>query len=118
MKLFEQATRRAIQRHMQPVQYSSVVTGSYDVETQTVTNTEVTKTLPSYPRHVVANQYNFPNLVAGNIVVFYFFAGDFTVAPKVDDKITFETRQYTVRTIIEHRAEGKVLLYKCATSLV
>lgn len=118
MKLFEQATRRAIQRHMQPVQYTQVTTGVYDVESQTTTKTSSTKTISSYPRHVVANQYNFPNLVAGNIIVFYFFAGDFSTIPQVDDKITFENKEYIVRTIIEHRAEGKVLLYKCASSLV
>ena len=117
MQPFEAATRRAIQRHMQSVQYVSTSTGTYDVETQSVVNTTVTKAMSSYPRHVVANQYNFPNLIAGNIIVFYFFAGDFTTPPKVDDKITFEGKQYLVRTILEHRAEGKVLLYKCATSV-
>jgi len=71
---FQTAVTSAITRHGLPLSYTSVTTGSYNVETGTPGITRVSYTLTMYPKHFIANNYNYPERiqpwVAGK-----FFAG-------------------------------------------
>lgn len=107
---------KAIQRQGQTITYSVETEGSYDVETGTTTNSSSTYTTKAYMKPVVTNQFNYPNLIGKEVVMFYLSAYGLTFIPNVNDSVTIEGKKYTVNSIMQHTAAGKVVLYKLLCS--
>ena len=112
MNQFLIATKQAMQPHLQPATYTQVTTGTYDVETGAVTNTESTYSVHVYKKHISANQYNYPNLVGKDVARFYLINESLTFTPSVNDNITFGTDTYVVDSLQSHSAQGALLLYR------
>jgi hypothetical protein len=94
------------------VTFKRIDNGAYDFNTGTVTPTETTLVTKAYKRQVLANQYNFPNLIGKEVAEFYAKASDFTVKPSVNDVITSGSDNYSVQKVSEHGAMGQVILYR------
>jgi hypothetical protein len=90
--------------------YKSVVTGTYNVDTGTVTNTEVTASVKTYPKVLKASQNYYPNLIGKQAVTFYFDAAD--IAPKLEDYIHWNSEEYRVQEVTPYVVNGQVVLYK------
>jgi hypothetical protein len=108
-------TLRAINQHGKNCNYIVVTEGTYNIETGSTTNTETTHALKMYKKHVRANQYNFPNMIGKDSAVFYLANNNLTFKPTAQDKITFDSVTYTVDSVMEHAADGAVILYKILT---
>lgn len=102
----------AINRHGINVTYKSITTGSYDVNTSSVTNTETLYTVKTYFKHIKAAQYYAPNLVGKDAGIFYLAADDLSFIPKAQDIITLNSKNYTVDTVHGHSFNGRIMLYK------
>ena len=111
MNRFLQITIEAIKRNQKPVQYVEVQVGEYNTSTATVVNTEVTHNLQVYKKHIVANDYNFPNLIGKEVANFYIVNNGITFVPKSRDKIIQDSKQYSIESVAEFEASGQVVLY-------
>jgi hypothetical protein len=100
--------------HMHGVQivYSSITTGSYNIETGTTTNTSVDTTLTAFPKTIRANSYNYPNLIGKTVLEFIIVATDIATAPKTLDTLSYASETYTVDSVRAHAAQGAVVIYK------
>lgn len=113
MQEFLRAAKAAILRHGHTVTFIRVSTPVYNRFAGTSASTETTSTIKAYPRQVVANQYNSPNMIGKELIEFYIYAPDIaSIAPKPNDRITFSGADYTIFQVREHRADTAVLLYK------
>lgn len=112
MNLFVISTRRMIDQYGANITYSSVSDPAYNYETGRATATASNKVFKAYKRHIVANQYNYPNLIGKDIAEFYVYAASFDSTPKINDKIVQGGETYTVQRFGEHGAYGQVILYK------
>lgn len=109
---FLASTKRSIDRHGQLMTYLSVVEGQYNIETGSVTNTENSYSVKMYKKHIRANQYNYPNLIGQDAALFYLANSGLTFAPAVRDKIVIDSVTYVIDSIVEHRTNGQIVLYK------
>lgn len=111
MSQFLKATKNAIQRHGVDVTYKRVSVPVYNSYTGQATSTETAFTVKTYPRQIVATQYSLPNMIGKELIEFYIYAPDLSVAPKVNDKINM-SGDYTVMRVEEHRVLSVIALYK------
>lgn len=109
---FLQASISAIKRNGAQDTYTKVQTGTYNVETGSVTNTPTNYTVWMYKRHVKTNQYSYPNLIGKDVGIFYLANDALAFTPAVKDKITWMTQVYIVDSFEAHMAHGQVVLYK------
>ena len=110
MNRFLISTKRQIAKHGIDVDFISVQEGTYDVDTSIVVNTETTTTIKAYPVTVVANQYNFPNLI-GREVIKFLIAGDaLTTKPAPMDKLVYKSNTYTIEQQQDYTALGEVCM--------
>lgn len=114
MNQFLTIAKQAILMHGEPCTYSKVTTGSYDVNTGMVTNSESSSLITAYRKHIRANQYNYPNLVGKDAIIAYITADSIVGLPSVNDKLTFGSTTYTASSIQEHRALNELVLYRIA----
>lgn len=111
--MFAQAIDRAINTHGQSLVYKSVNIGNYSAASGSVTTTETSIILNGYPRQVVANQFNMPNLIGKEIVEFYFQGSDFgAIVPKVNDIVVLNGINYGVTQLRSYRTNGQIVMYK------
>jgi hypothetical protein len=101
---------RAISRQGVSVTYVKV-TSTYNVTTGSATSVEARTTTKAYPKHLVANHYNHPNLVGKSVKEFYFVGSALASAPNPADKIVQGSDTYSVVSYREHVALGEVCLY-------
>lgn len=111
MNKFLQITFNAIKRNSIPVQYIQVQIGEYDTSTATIANTEITHDIQVYKKHIVANEYNFPNLIGKEVANFYIVNKDITFTPKTRDIIRQSGKEYSIESVTEFAANGDVVLY-------
>ena len=109
---FLQASIDAVKRNGSQETYTQVQTGTYNVETGSVTNTETNHTVWMYKRHVKTSQYSYPNLIGSDVGIFYLANDALVFVPAVKDKIIWGGKTYTVDSFEEHIAHGQVVLYK------
>lgn len=109
---FLASTKSQIDRHGKLLTYSVVAEGSYNIETGTVTNSQVNYSIKMYKRHIKANQYNYPNLIGQDAAIFYIANHKLEFIPAIRDRITDATGTYTIDSITQHEASGQVILYK------
>lgn len=113
---FITSAKKLIYRQGTSVSYISVTTGAYNVETGSVTNTEVTTSIIAFPKRVKVNNYNYPNLVGKEVLEFLIVCEDLPSAPKTSDKISYKGNVYTVESYIEAMARGELVIYKIIAS--
>ena len=109
---FQTAVTSAITRHGLPLSYTSVTTGSYNVETGTPGITRVSYTLTMYPKQIIANAYNFPSLVGKESYMFYLSTAGLTFTPKMNDEIVHLGNTYRVQSYQSHMANASTVLYR------
>ena len=101
---------RSISRQGVSITYKSV-TSVYNVNTGVATPTEASTTLKAYPKHLVANHYNYPNLVGKSVKEFYIVGNALSTKPNPADLIIQGTETYSVVSYREHVAGGQVCMY-------
>ena len=114
MNQFLSLAKQAINAHGESCTYIKVATGSYDVDTGTVTNSEISNSVIAYRKHIRANQYHYPNLVGKDAIIVYITADSIVGLPSVNDKFTFGSTTYTISSVQEHRALNELVLYRIA----
>lgn len=105
-------TKHALNLHGISCVYSRITPGVYNVETSTVTTTEVTYHTKAYRKQIKASQYNYPDLINKNASLIYIAADTFVGSPAIGDTITFGTEVFRVKEYQEHVAFGEVVLYR------
>ena len=111
MSPFLKAAKRAIGAHGITSVYKTRTQPSYDVETGTSSQTEVSITLKLFPKAVKVNQFNYPNLI-GKTVIKFLALGDAGISPSTDDVIVFNSEVYTIDSYTEHYADSQVILWQ------
>lgn len=109
---FLTATQGAIYRHGLDLVYKQITTGAYNVETGSPALTEVSYPCRMYPKHIIANQYNYPVLIGKEVVMFYLANSNLGFTIKQNDEITYKNKIYKVSSYQEHLANGSVVLYR------
>lgn len=109
---FLNSTKRMIDQHGQSVTYTKVTEGTYNIETGSTTNTDTTYAVKMYKKHIRSNQYNYPNLIGRNAVMFYLANFNLAFTPELRDKITINGEVFDIESIVEHSARGEIVLYK------
>lgn len=94
------------------VTYNSVSEPVYNVSTGTVTSSSTSSVVKSYPKHIKADQYHFPNLIGKEAYVFYVCNYKLTFIPKTGDVIIMNNEEYSVDVIQNTIARGEVVLYR------
>lgn len=112
MSHFIQAAKELVYPNGLTVTYSSVVTGNYDIESGSVTNTTTETVIKAFPKAFKASLYSLPSLIGKNASEWLVVAPDLPSTPKPLDKILKGTEVHTVETYSEHVADGQVVLYK------
>jgi hypothetical protein len=116
MNKFDTSTKFFLQRNGHLVTYIQVSNGTYDVETGSITNTEISSNVKAYPKIVKANQFNYPNLIDKKVIEFLVSASELGKEPKVNDKITYNTDTYSVVDYMVHSALGDSVMYRIVTT--
>ena len=111
MNQFLLSTKKLIARNGLNVTYKSITAGSYNVETGTSSATAVSHTVKSYPKQIIANQYNFPDLINKELIMFYIANDSLSFAVKLQDEIVYKGITYKIVRYQEHMAYGQVVLY-------
>lgn len=106
------SSKRLVESHGEPMVYSVITEGEYDVETGQTTNTETAYTVIMYKKHINATQYNYPNLVGRTSAMFYLVNTGLSFVPSVNDKITVNSETFVIGSIVEHRAQHDLALYR------
>lgn len=109
---FLASSKRLISLHGEPMVYSVVTEGEYDVETGQTVNTDTAYTVTMYKKHINATQYNYPNLVGRTSAMFYLANTGLNFVPSVNDKITVNSETFIISSIVEHRANHDLSLYR------
>jgi hypothetical protein len=106
------ATAQLIVLHGESCVYTKVIEGTYNVATGSMTNTETTFNIKGYRKHLRATQFNYPNLVGRESIMFYMLPDAAIGIPAVQDKVTFGTDVFTVDSVQSHIGWGLVCLYR------
>lgn len=106
---------KAINTHGKTCSYTKVTEGTYNIETGSTTNTEISYSVKMYKKHIRASQYNFPNMIGRDSALFYLANNSLGFVPTAKDKITIDSITYTIDSVTEHAADGLVILYKILT---
>lgn len=109
---FIKEAKRLVYSNGIQVTFSSIQTGSYNVETGSVTSTQVDTTLIAFPKQVKVSQYNYPDLIGKTVLEFLIVAPDLAQEPKPLDKLTMASVVYTVDRVSEHYGSSQKVLYK------
>ncbi len=112
MNQFLQSTVKLINLHGQQMTYVAVTEGAYNIETGSSSNTDTNYNVKMYKKHIRANQYNYPNLIGQDAALFYLANNKLQFTPNVRDKIVIDSKSYVIDNIIEHRANGVIVLYR------
>ena len=115
MNRFLASTNRMLQMHGMDLTYQSVANSAYNVEQGKAVPTVTNYTARMYPRHIRANQYQFPNLIGKEVVLFYLANNALAFSVKAGDLILYRGNSYKVQEFQEHVADGEVVLYRITT---
>lgn len=105
-------TKQALALHGKLGQYTRTTAGVYDIETGVASNSTLVSNVQLYKKHIKTSQYNYPNLIGKDAVMFYLANDSLSFIPKSRDKITYDNVEYTVDSFAEHVALGETVLYK------
>lgn len=111
MNPFMKASIAAVKRNGRPIVYTSIET-VVDKITGSVVQVKTPRTLIMYPKSVKVNQFNFPDLIGKDVVIFYLVNYNLDFTPKVNDTISLNGKTFTVRSYDFHEAHGENCLYR------
>ena len=111
MNQFLKATQEAIARNGVQITYKKKGNSTYNPDTGLVTSTDVDYVITSYPKHIRASQFHYPDLIGKESYMFY-IAGEQVFTPAVADSILFDSFLYKVDSIQKHFAAGVTCLYR------
>lgn len=112
---FNKSVIRQITRHGIDVTYIAVTEGTYNSDTGSVTNTETETSIKSYPKSLVANQYNFPNLIGKTLTEWLVIASNLSSKPNPQDKIKVGSEVHSVVSVKDVVARNEVVMYMITT---
>lgn len=112
---FNTSVTRQITRHGIDVKYVTVTEGTYNSDTGSVTNTEVETTIKAYPKNLIANQYNQPNLIGKTLTEWLVIASNLSTKPNPQDKIKVSSEVHSVVSVKEVIARNEVVMYMITT---
>lgn len=113
---FITSAKKLIYKQGVSIKYLTVTKGTYNVETGTTTNTEVSTSITAFPKHVKVNTYNYPNLVGKEVIEFLVVCEDLPSVPSTLDKVTYKSNTYQVESYTELMARGDLVIYKILVS--
>jgi len=111
MNQFLEITKRALQRHGLNLTYTSI-SRVVNESTGGATSTSTNYTLRIYPRHINATQYNYPDLINKQSVMFYLANDSLGFTPKISDTILYNGITYRIHSFQNHVASSEIVLYK------
>lgn len=112
---FNKSVIRQITRHGIDVTYVTVTEGTYNSDTGSVTNSETETSIKSYPKSLVANQWNFPNLIGKQLTEWLVIASNLSSKPNPQDKIKVGSEVHSVVSVKEVVARNEVVMYMITT---
>lgn len=115
MNQFLQSAQKLIKSHGWPATYKTVTTGAYDVNTGAVSNSETNTVITTYRKGIVANQYNYPNLIGKELNSFWILKSDLSSEPKAQDKIVQDGKVHQVIAVRAYAARGEVIFFEVTT---
>ena len=111
MNLHLRASIDAVNRNGLTLTYSSI-TKTIDKINSTVVEVLNNHSVKIYPKNIVTTQYNYPDLIGKNVVMFYLANDSLTFVPNVGDVITYNGLKYKIQSFTTHVAKGQICLYK------
>lgn len=111
MNNFKRSAVNLVARHGVSLVYKSVVRTINEVDS-TVTQVVTNHTVTMYPKHINANQYNYPTLVGKDAVMFYLANPPNAFTVTLNDTITYQGKNYKVLSWQSHIARGEICLYR------
>ena len=108
---FLKATQEAIARNGVVITYKKKGSSTYDPSSGSVISSGTDYTVTSYPKHIRASQFHYPDLIGKESYMFY-IAGNQAFEPSVSDSILFDSFTYKVDSIQKHFAGGITCLYR------
>lgn len=111
MNSFLEIAKRALQRHGTDLVYTSI-SRVINESTGGAASTPTDYTLRIYPKHIQATQYNLPDLVNKQVVMFYLANDSLGFTPKVSDSISYSGQVYRIHSFQNHVASGEIVLYR------
>lgn len=111
MNQFLKATKEAISRNGTKITYKQKGETSYNPADGEVISNDNSFTVSSYPKHIRASQFHYPNLIGKESYMFY-IAGDQEFTPSTSDLIVFDGSSYKIDSILKHFAGGINCLYR------
>ena len=115
--LFARATQQAIERHGILGTYKSLSNPSYNITTGVVTSSETSYSFKMYMKQLIANQFNYPDLINKEVGIFYIDTSRITFIPKVQDLVIYNGKTYKVQSFQSFTAGGSIILYKLIASV-
>lgn len=104
---------RQINRHGVDSTYTEYSEGSYDPVTSSVTgSTSTVYTFKAYPTKASYSETQQPNLVNLDLKVFLVSGDSLSVKPKINSQLSVGSQKYTILSVAEHYAHGKVSVYR------
>jgi len=112
MNPFLRSSKMFVARHGKSIPYVTIER-VIDKITGKVTEVKTTHSPIMYPKSVKVNQYNYPDLIGKDVIIFY-LANDEALGftPKVNDTILFNGKSFVVRSYDFHEALGINCLYR------
>lgn len=111
MNPFLRSSKMFVARHGKVIPYVTIER-TVDKITGKVIETKVTHSPTMYPKSVKVNQYNYPDLIGKDVIIFYLANDGLGFTPKVNDTIVFNGKNYVVRSYDFHEAMGINCLYR------
>lgn len=117
---FDLTAKHLIDAHGVLIDYVKVTEGEFDVETQSVTNTEQTVSgIKGYPRRMKINSFNYPDLINKSVCEWFIRAKPLNgIIPEPLDKIIHKNEEYSVKMSWPCVANGETIFYRVMAVLV
>lgn len=115
MNIYLKEVKKNIDREGVQITYIRVVSGSYSINTGSLTNTETNFELKAYPKKYTASQYNYPSLIGKDTSEWLICPLDLNYKPKVQDIIEYNNSRHFVEVVKDIIARGEIVLYKVIT---
>lgn len=111
MNPFMKAAIAAVKRNGRVIPYT-VIERVVDKVTGKVIEVKTVKNPTMYPKSVKVNQFNYPDLIGKDVVIFYLANSELDFTPKVNDTISLNGKTFVVRSYDFHEAHGENCLYR------
>lgn len=111
MNRFLASSKHLINRHGLDLKYVSISSFT-DPITRITTKQRLEFIHRIYPKQLIANQYNFPNLIGKDSVMFYLANDSLGHLIQVGDEIEYKGQIYRTTSVQETVAHGEIVLWR------